>query len=230
MLARRGYRRTATRAAPAETRRPNGADQVFRRCRIRSAIGRRQPAAGKPLRHFRLGFIDGDFTEYIPPSSGLARHRCLGRRPRPCENSLGAEVWLLVVPERVPPHCHAQTPYSTIVGAVYGPLVVTCATLWAPSLGGDMVVTDPTRSRLFFGSPRGTHPPIASSQRLSQWCRCWRGRRARLDSFGTAWVSVFSASCAIRWASDRLVAGRPRGIGLRPVGRRSAERLNRWSL
>ena len=89
MLARRGYHRTATRAAPAETRRRNGADQVFRGCRIRSAIGRRQPAAGKPLRHFRLGFIDGDFAEYIPPSSGLARHRCLGRRPRPCENSLG---------------------------------------------------------------------------------------------------------------------------------------------
>ncbi len=63
--------------------------RYFRGCRIRSAIGRRQPAAGKPLRHFRLGFIDGDFPEYIPPSSGLARHRCLGRRPRPCENSLG---------------------------------------------------------------------------------------------------------------------------------------------
>jgi hypothetical protein len=53
--------------------------RYFRGCRIRSAIGRRQPAAGKPLRHFRLGFIDGDFPEYIPPSSGLARHRCLGR-------------------------------------------------------------------------------------------------------------------------------------------------------
>lgn len=123
MLARRGYHRNATRAAPAETRRRNGADQVFSRLSHPVSHRATSAAAGKPLRHFRLGFIDGDFPEYITQSSGLAPPmRKLARR----------EVWLLVVPERVPPHCHAQTPYSTIVGAVYVPLVVTCATTAAP--------------------------------------------------------------------------------------------------
>jgi len=38
--------------------------------------------------------------------------------------------------------------------------------LWAPGLGGDL--ESPTQPGAdFFGSPRGTHPPIASSQTLS---------------------------------------------------------------
>ena len=40
--------------------------------------------------------------------------------------------------------------------------------LWAPGLGGDLVITDPTRSRLLRFSARHT-PAIASPQTLSKW-------------------------------------------------------------
>ena len=61
MLARRGYHRNATRAAPAETRRRNGADQVFSRLshpvshRATSAGGRETAAPLPPWVH-RRGF------------------------------------------------------------------------------------------------------------------------------------------------------------------------------
>ena len=72
MLARRGYRRNATRAAPAETRRRNGADQVF--SRLSHPVSHRATSAGgrKPLRHFRLGFIDVDKTPIRKPAMDIS--------------------------------------------------------------------------------------------------------------------------------------------------------------
>ena len=80
----------------------------------------------------------------------------------------------------------------------------------------------------------GTASPWANCDAeplIAQWCRCWRGRRTRgpwtvSAPHGSACVR---GSCESRWAFGQgWWPGRPRGIGLRPVGRRSAERLNRW--
>jgi hypothetical protein len=181
--------------------------------RVEDALPR--PAAGPAGEHAYTVAAGGNSTgrcrHAIPPpamyrmASTIARRQCFsGLPPRPAvlpaqATAVRGSPTVRRSPTTSTPRTHVRAPHRA---GTTGMARSAMMALWAPGLGGDLVITDPTRSPNVLGSPRGTRPPIAVRKHSLRTGRKLPIRYVR-GIPSSAYMSITAVSVEVDWMEIR---------------------------